>query len=268
MTALWRNFEKHHEAQQEASNMAAQARILVLERQVTENNALLKTRDEEIVLKNLAASRMQSRISELEQEVVNQRVLLQNRDNDIASKDSAISKGRSTILRIERELRAANEQCTHLVSSLSIELNARDSLEIRLRAITTECSEDCKNAASAEAEKEKLTAEVEKLEAAKSKALKAQDHAESLLIRIRERYDANQEKIKRVLKQLSYVPYIRDFGFGRGFNWGFENFRALVLEPPPGFDPRTVQYVPSRIPEDAVRELSGFGQSFMPDVPD
>jgi hypothetical protein len=164
----------------------------------------------------------------------------------------AISEGKSTILRLERELRAANEQCTQLVSSLSTELNAREALEVRLRAATTECSEACKNSASAEAEKEKLTAEVEKLESEKLKALKAQDHAENLLIRIQGRYEANQERIKRLLKQLSYVPYIRDFGFGRGFNWGFENFRTLVLEHPPSFDPRTVQYVPARIPEDAV----------------
>jgi heterodisulfide reductase subunit B len=94
----------------------------------------------------------------------------------------------------------ANEQCTQSVSRLSNKLNAREALEIRLHAITTECSEACKNATAAEAEKEKLTAEVEKLEAEKSKALKAQDHAESLLIRIWGRYDANQEKIKRLLK--------------------------------------------------------------------
>jgi hypothetical protein len=67
MTALWRNFEKNHEAQQKASNTAAQAQILVLERQVTENNALLQARSEEITLMDLAASRMQSRISELKQ---------------------------------------------------------------------------------------------------------------------------------------------------------------------------------------------------------
>jgi hypothetical protein len=211
---------------------------------------------------------MQSRISEFEQEVVEQKVLLRNRDDDIASKDSVISEGKSTILRLERELQATNKQCTQSVSSISTEMNAREALEIRLQAVTTECFEAYKNAATTEAEKEKLVAKVEKLEAEKSKALKAQDHAESLLIRIRGCYDTNQERIKRLLKQLSYVPYIRDFGFGRGFNWGFENFRALVLNPPYGFDPHTVQYVPARIPDDAVREMSGFGPSFMPDVPD
>jgi hypothetical protein len=149
----------------------------------------------------------------------------------------------------------------HAIGGLSTELNAQEALEVRLRAVTTECSEACKNTTATVAENEKLTAEVEKLEAEKSKALKAQGHAENLLIRIRGSHDANQEKIKRLLKQLGYVPYIRDFGFGRGFNWGFENFRALVL------DPRTVQYVAERIPEYAVKEMSKFGPSFMADVP-
>lgn len=218
--------------------------------------------------KDLAASQMQNRISELKKEVADQKVLLQTRDSEIASKDSTISESRSTILRLERELRAANEQCTQSVASLSAELNAREALEVRLRAFTIECSEANKNAIAAVAEKEKLAAEVEKLEAEKSKALRAQDHAKNLLIRIRGRYDVNQERIKRLLKLLSYVPYIRDFSFGRGFNWGFKNFRALVLDPHSGFNPRTIQYVPERIPEDAVREMFGFGPSFMPNVPD
>jgi hypothetical protein len=41
MTALWQDFKKHREAQQEASNTAVQARIIVLEREVAEKNALL-----------------------------------------------------------------------------------------------------------------------------------------------------------------------------------------------------------------------------------
>jgi chromosome segregation ATPase len=136
----------------------------------------------------------------------------------------AIFKGKSTILRLERELRAANEQCTQLVSSLSTELNAREALEIRLRAITTECSEACKNATFVEAEKEKLTAEVEKLEFEKSKALKNRTMPKTFLSEFRGVMRLIKRKSKRLLKQLSYVPYIRYFGFGRGFNWGFENF--------------------------------------------
>jgi chromosome segregation ATPase len=170
MTALWRNFEKHHDAQQEASNTAAQARISVVEREVAEKNALLQARGEEITSKDLTASQMQNRISELKKEVADQKVLLQTQDNGITSKESAISQSKSTILRLERELRAANEKCTQSVVSLSVELNAQEALEVRLRVITTECSEANKNATAAVAEKEKLTAEVEKLEAEKSKA--------------------------------------------------------------------------------------------------
>jgi uncharacterized coiled-coil protein SlyX len=98
MTALWQNFEKHHEAQQEASSIAAQARISSLEREVAEKNDLLQAWGEEITLKDLAASQMQNRISELEQEVADQKAFLQTRDNDISSKDSAINEGKSTIL--------------------------------------------------------------------------------------------------------------------------------------------------------------------------
>jgi uncharacterized protein (DUF3084 family) len=124
MTTLWRNFEKHRDAQLEASNTAVQAQISVLEREVAEKNVLLQARGEEIASKDLAASQMQNRISELEKEVANLKVLLQTRDSDIASKDSAIFESRLTILRLERELRAANEQCTQLVASLSAEFRA------------------------------------------------------------------------------------------------------------------------------------------------
>jgi DNA repair exonuclease SbcCD ATPase subunit len=84
--------------------------------------------------------------------------------------------------------------------------------------VQNECSEACKNAQNAEAENEKLKAEVERLEAERDKAVKAQDHSESLLIRLRARYDADQAKLKRYLKQLSYVPFLRDQSWARGFN--------------------------------------------------
>jgi hypothetical protein len=56
----------------------------------------------------------------------------------------------------------------------------------------------------------KPKADVERLEAEKDKAVKAQDRSESLLIRLRTRYDAGQAKLKRYLKQLCYVPFLRD----------------------------------------------------------
>jgi hypothetical protein len=56
----------------------------------------------------------------------------------------------------------------------------------------------------------KLKAKVERLEAERDKAVKAQDRSKSLLIRLRARYDAGQAKLNRYLKQLSYVQFLRD----------------------------------------------------------
>jgi SMC interacting uncharacterized protein involved in chromosome segregation len=81
------------------------------------------------------------------------------------------------------------------VEGLSSELDCQDRLEAQLWAVQNECSKSCKNA---EAEKGKLEAEMEKLEAKKEKALKAQDHAKSLLIRLRARYDLCKDKTKRL----------------------------------------------------------------------
>jgi peptidoglycan hydrolase CwlO-like protein len=111
---------------------------------------------------------------------------------------------------------------TRSVVGLSAELDCADQLESRLQAVENECSEARKNAESAQAEKEKLKAGVERLEAKRDKPLKAQNRSKSLLIRLRAKYNAGQAKLKRYLKQLSYVPYLRDQSWGRGFNWGFE----------------------------------------------
>jgi hypothetical protein len=81
-----------------------------------------------------------------------------------------------------------------------------------------ECSEACKNAENAEAEKEKLKAEVERLDAERDKAVKVQDHSESLLIRLKAKYDASLAKLKRYVKQLSYVPFLQEQSWAQGFN--------------------------------------------------
>jgi hypothetical protein len=178
-----------------------------------------------------------------------------------------ISEERSAKARLEKEVFEANEQYTHSVASLSVELDRTDQLASRLRAVQNECSEACKNVENAEVEKEKLKAEVERLEAERDKAVKAQDRSESLLIRLRARYDAGQAKLKRYLKQLSYVPFLRDQSWGRGFNWGFENFRTLVKNPQYKFDPETVGLLLVGILDEAVQEMEDFGKEFISDVP-
>jgi chromosome segregation ATPase len=181
------------------------------------------------------------------------KALLQSKDKKLASWDLIISEERSAKARLEKEVFEANERYTRSVASLSAELDRADQLASRLRAVQNECSEACKNAENAEAEKEKLKAEVERLEAKRDKAVKAQDHSESLLIRLRARYDAGQEKLKCYLKQLSYVPFLLDQSWARGFNWGFENFQTLVKNPQYKFDPEAVGPHLVGIPDEAVQ---------------
>jgi chromosome segregation ATPase len=149
------------------------------------------------------APEVQAILSGLEKEVASLKTLFQAQDEEIANRDSIISEERSTNSRLKKEVLEANEWCNRSVEGMSRELNRVDQLESQLRAVQNECSKACKNVEAAEAEKGKLEAE-------KNKALKAQEHSESLLIRLRVRYDQCMAKRKHYLKQLSYVPYLRD----------------------------------------------------------
>jgi chromosome segregation ATPase len=156
------------------------------------------------------APEIQARITSLETEVSTLKALLQSRDEELASRDLIISEERSANADLKKEVLEANERYTQSVASFSAELDRADQLAIRLSAVQNECTEACKNAENAEAEKDKLKAEVERLEAERDKAVKAEDRLESLLIRLRARYEAGQAKLKRYLKQLSYVSFLRD----------------------------------------------------------
>jgi uncharacterized small protein (DUF1192 family) len=213
------------------------------------------------------APEVQARISGLENEVRALKSLLQSKDEELASRDLAISEMRSAKARLRKEVLEANDRYTRSVASLSSELDRADQLSLRLSAVQNECSEACKNAMNAEAEKDKLKDEVERLEAERDKAVKAQDHSESLLIRLRARYDTDRAKLKRYLKQLSYAPHLRDQSWARGCHWGFENFRTLVTNPQYKFDPKTVGPMLVGFPEEAILEMDEFGKDFMPDVP-
>jgi DNA repair exonuclease SbcCD ATPase subunit len=192
------------------------------------------------------APEVQAQVSSLEKEVAALKALLQSRDEELATRDLTISEERSANARLKKEVMEANEQYTRSVASLSTDLDHADQLSSRLSAVQNECSKACKNALNAEAEKDKLKAEVERLEAERNKAVKEQDQA----------------KLKRYLKQLSYVPFLRDQSWARGCNWGFENFRTLVTNSKYKFDPETVGF-----PEEAILEMDEFGKEFMPDVP-
>jgi len=209
------------------------------------------------------APEVQARISSLEKEVAALKALLQSKDEELASRDLTISEERSANARLKKEVLKANERYTRSLASLSTELDRADQLSSRLSAVQNKYSEAIKNA---EAEKDKLKAEVERLEAERDKAVKTQDHSKSLLIRFSARYDAGQAKLKHYLKQLSYVPFLRDQSSARGCNWGFKNFQTLVTNPKYKFDPETVGPQLVGFLEEAILEMEEFGKEFMPDV--
>jgi len=135
------------------------------------------------------APEVQARLSGLENKVAVLKSLLQSKDEELASRDSTISEMCSANARLKKEVLEANDRYTRSVASLSTELDRADQLSLRLSAMQNKCSEACKNAMNAEAEKDKLKDEVERLEAERDKAVKAQDHSESLFIRLGARYD-------------------------------------------------------------------------------
>jgi hypothetical protein len=186
------------------------------------------------------APEVQARLSALEKEVATLKALLQSKDEELASRDLIISEERSATSRLKNKVFEANERYTRSVTSLSAELDRTDQLASRLLAVQNECSEACKNAENAEAEKEKLKVEVERLEAKRDKAL--------------------SEATK--LCAISSRPEL-----GLGIQLGFENFRTLVTNPKYKFDPETVGPHLVGFPNEAVQEMEDFGKEFMPDVP-
>jgi chromosome segregation ATPase len=121
------------------------------------------------------APEVQAHISSLGMEVAALKALLQSKDEELASRDLTISDERSSNAHLKKEILEANERYNGSLASLSTELDRADQLSLRLSAVQNECSEAYKNALNAEAEKDKLKAEVERLEAERDKAVKAQD---------------------------------------------------------------------------------------------
>lgn len=86
------------------------------------------------------------------------------------------------------------------------------------------------------------------------------------MFRLRAKYGYCKAKTKRYLKQPSYVPFLRDQSWGRGFNWGFKNFQTLATKPQNKFDPTTVGPLLVGIPDEAIKEMEEFGVDVMSDV--
>lgn len=81
----------------------------------------------------------------------------------------------------------------------------------------------------AKLEKEEAIAEKDWVMEDKAAAAELQKGSEDRYKKLNKKYHYYKSKAKRLLKQLSFVPWIRDVGWALGFNWGFNNFKTLVL---------------------------------------
>lgn len=59
--------------------------------------------------------------------------------------------------------------------------------------------------------------------------LKFSQEDNSLINRIKRKYQHWKAKASCYLQHLSFVPWLRGIAWSRGFWWGFENFRTIVM---------------------------------------
>lgn len=96
----------------------------------------------------------------------------------------------------------------------------------------------------------------EKANAKKKIASELQKDAESRFNRLRKKYHHYKAKAKRYVKQLILVLWLHDLSWSRGYNWGFENYRTLVLNPQTfSFDLAIVSPFTLGITDEAIIEL-------------
>jgi hypothetical protein len=196
-----------------------------------------------------------SRLKGLEPEVERLQNLLQARDQEIAEGQ-----------RQQEALEDHASEVKTLMCEVLVELTkvgeAKDNLAAEL--------------GSSQAQGKMLESELNTANSAKEKAVaeqkvatELQKDAESRYKRLHKKYHHYKAKAKRYLKQLSLVPWLRDLGWARGFIWGFENYRTLVLNPQCfNFCPETVSHALLGIPDEAIHELEQMGVDHFPDVPE
>jgi hypothetical protein len=113
------------------------------------------------------------------------------------------------------------DQQAQKISDLEARLNASEVIVTSLEASQAVLSEEIRLAKAGKEEVE------EELKAATQRFEEAEGRCEYL----KKKLSYFQVKAARYFKQLSFLPWLRDHSWARGFNWGFEAFRTLVLNP-------------------------------------
>jgi predicted nucleic acid-binding Zn-ribbon protein len=186
--------------------------------------------------------------------------------------DAQLAKKLAQLDQVETRLADAEIRCTDLRGKLTALEVQKEEAEAKL--VSTEAK-----LVSTEAEFSKLEVQlkavetqlaVEKKEAEEDflEMLHKMEEYEGKCYKLRKRYHHYKAKAARFLKQLSFTPWYRDQSWVKGFRWGFESFRTIVLNPSIfKVDLKTVLagYLPP--PERATDELLDLGKDLFPDVP-
>jgi hypothetical protein len=86
--------------------------------------------------------------------------------------------------------------------------------------------------------------------------------------KLKKKHRHYKSKAARFFKQLSFLPWLRDQSWARGFDWAFESFQVLVLNPKAfRFQTETMIAVGFMdLPELATIELIEMGADLFPDA--
>jgi hypothetical protein len=163
----------------------------------------------------------------------------------------------STLKQQAQDSSILQEQQAQRILDLEAQLNASEIVVTSLEATQAVLSEEARLAKAGKEEVE------DKLKTATQRFEEAEGKCEYL----KKKLSYFKVKAARYFKQLSFLPWLRDHSWARGFNWGFEAFRTLVLHPNLfDFEAESVKSDFLPVPENARNELHYMGEELFPDV--
>lgn len=165
-----------------------------------------------------------SPLKSLEPEVHSLHSLLSESQQRVGLAEAQVMEWDQKILMLEQqvcELSNAETRRAREISNLQAQLDASEvvisSLEVNQVLLRAEKHMD-------ETEKEELEDELKA-------TTQLFQEAESVIERLKKKLSYYKVRVARYVKQLSFLPWLRDHSWTRDFNWGFESFRTLTLNP-------------------------------------
>lgn len=191
---------------------------------------------------------------------------MKDQEEEICARDQNLAEERRLKEKFKKEAQDAEARYVRVVEHMTKDLESRDNLEAELRACRAHLLTLSIQLSVSEAAKEKAESA---READVVERLKSEELSEGRYKKLRRKYNHYKNKSKHLLQQLSFVPKLWNFVYGRGFSWGLKSIRSLVMNPDIyTFVSATVSPLLAGVPENAIDEVEELGPSFLPDVPD